>query len=250
MVSIKKDLIPKSNGNRPGYAMNPDFITIHNTSNTDKGADAKMHANYVKQPDTAVSWHFTVDDSEIYQHLPLNENGWHAGDGTNGTGNRKSIGIEICENADGDFDKAVKNAQWLIKKLMKDYHISLDRVVPHKKWSGKNCPDRLLNSWESFKKGINGSDDSANKAPKIYPLPSGIIKLTTPYTKGEKVTQVQRALAAAYFYPDKHAKNDGIDGIYGPKTANAVKRFQTMNGLHADGIYGPKTKDKLEAVLS
>ncbi len=64
------------------------------------------------------------------------------------------------------------------------------------------------------------------------------------------MTQVQRALAAAYFYPDKHAKNDGIDGIYGPKTANAVKRFQTMNGLQADGIYGPKTKDKLEAVLS
>lgn len=65
-----------------------------------------MHARYEKNPETPTSWHFTVDEKEIYQHLPLNENGWHAGDG--GTGNRKSIGIEICEN-DGDFEKAVAN---------------------------------------------------------------------------------------------------------------------------------------------
>ncbi|MGE0912411.1 peptidoglycan-binding domain-containing protein, partial [Bacillus atrophaeus] len=54
---------------------------------------------------------------------------------------------------------------------------------------------------------------------------------------------------ALYFYPDKSAKNFGIDGYYGAKTANAVKRFQSMHGLTADGIYGPKTKAKLEALL-
>jgi murein L,D-transpeptidase YcbB/YkuD len=31
-----------------------------------------------------------------------------------------------------------------------------------------------------------------------------------------------------------------------PKTANAVKRFQSVSGLTADGIYGPKTKAKIE----
>ncbi|MCX3305371.1 peptidoglycan-binding domain-containing protein [Bacillus sp. NEAU-CP5] len=35
------------------------------------------------------------------------------------------------------------------------------------------------------------------------------------------------------------------EDIYGPKTANAVKRFQSMYGLTADGIYGPKTKMKI-----
>ncbi len=64
------------------------------------------------------------------------------------------------------------------------------------------------------------------------------------------MTQVQRVLAAAYFCPDKNTENHGVDGIYGPKTANAVKRFQIMNGLQADRIYGPKMKDKLAAVLS
>ncbi|MGE0912084.1 peptidoglycan-binding domain-containing protein, partial [Bacillus atrophaeus] len=54
---------------------------------------------------------------------------------------------------------------------------------------------------------------------------------------------------ALHFYPDKKAKNFGIDSYYGPKTADAVRRFQLMNGLNPDGIYGPKTKAKLEALL-
>ncbi|MES1035875.1 peptidoglycan-binding protein [Bacillus pumilus] len=80
-------------------------------------------------------------------------------------------------------------------------------------------------------------------------LPSGILKITKPLTKGPQVTAVQKALSSLYFYPDKGAKNNGIDGYYGPKTANAVKRFQLMNGLAADGIYGPKTKNKMEQLL-
>ncbi|MBD5074464.1 N-acetylmuramoyl-L-alanine amidase, partial [Xanthomonas citri pv. citri] len=130
MVNIIQDFIPVGANNRPGYAMTPLYITVHNTANTAVGADAAAHARYLKNPDTTTSWHFTVDDSVIYQHLPIDENGWHAGDGTNGTGNRKSIGIEICENADGDFEKATSNAQWLIRKLMKENNIPLNRVVP------------------------------------------------------------------------------------------------------------------------
>ncbi|MFQ1026972.1 peptidoglycan-binding protein, partial [Bacillus subtilis] len=40
-----------------------------------------------------------------------------------------------------------------------------------------------------------------------------------------------------------------IDSYYGPKTANAIKRFQLMNGLTSDGIYGPSTKAKLKSLL-
>lgn len=49
-----------------------------------------------------------------------------------------------------------------------------------------------------------------------YPLPTGIYK--NPLMKGTAVRQIQEALAALYFYPDKGAKNNGIDGYYGPKT--------------------------------
>ncbi|MCG8395594.1 N-acetylmuramoyl-L-alanine amidase [Bacillus atrophaeus] len=297
MVNIIQDFIPVGANNRPGYAMRPIYITVHNTANTSVGANAETHARYVKNPDTPTSWHFTVDDKEIYQHLPLNENGWHAGDG-NGSGNRQSIGIEICENADGNFQLATANAQWLIKTLMASHSITLANVVPHKHWSGKECPRKLLDTWEQFKAGIGGggvqtytvqkgdtlsaiarkfgvsvadlqkwnniqdpnlirvgqvlivSAPAQAVEPGAYPLPDGILQLTTPYTSGEKVYQVQNALAALYFYPDKGAVNNGIDGIYGPKTANAVSRFQSVNGLTVDGIYGPATKAKIAAQFS
>lgn len=165
MVKITKDFIPVGHNNRPGYAMDPAYITVHNTANTARGANAAMHARYEKNPETPTSWHFTVDEKEIYQHLPLNENGWHAGDGNSGTGNRKSIGIEICENSDGDFVKAVANAQWLIKKLMKEQGISLANVVPHQHWSGKYCPRKLLDRWDSFKAGISGAPSKTENSP-------------------------------------------------------------------------------------
>ncbi|WP_411265984.1 peptidoglycan-binding domain-containing protein [Bacillus sp. MZGC1] len=84
---------------------------------------------------------------------------------------------------------------------------------------------------------------------KTYNLPAGILKVTKPLTKGTGVKAVQEALAALFFYPEKGAKNNGVDGYYGSKTADAVKRFQLMHGLVADGIYGPKTKKAIEKAL-
>ncbi|MDF2002688.1 M15 family metallopeptidase [Bacillus pumilus] len=96
-------------------------------------------------------------------------------------------------------------------------------------------------------KSTNKPKTSTSK--KTYNLPSGILKVTKPLTKGAGVKALQDALAALFFYPDKGAKNNGIDGYYGPKTADAVKRFQLMHGLASDGIYGPKTKKAIEKAL-
>lgn len=153
-VQIIKDFIPSGRRNRPGYKLEPRYITVHDTANTQTGADARAHANYLKSaPNLEASWHFTVDDKIIYNHLPLNENGWHAGDGANGPGNRQSIGIEICENRDGNRAAAEANAAWLVAKLLKEFSLSLDRVKQHHHWSGKNCP-RVLRGrpggWEGF----------------------------------------------------------------------------------------------------
>ena len=151
---IKIDLIPSTNGNRPAYTMNPEYITVHDTGNKNIGANAYMHSRYVKNPRTRASWHFTVDDENIYQHLPTNENGWHAGDGRNGTGNRKSIGVEIYMNSDIDRAKAEKLAAELIAYLMWKFDIPIRKVVQHHHWtSGKNCPIVIRsrkNGWQNF----------------------------------------------------------------------------------------------------
>ena len=82
-------------------------------------------------------------------------------------------------------------------------------------------------------------------AKKKYNLPQGTYFVKSPMFRGNDVTNIQNALAAAGFYPNKGAKNNGIDGVFGNDTADAVKRFQTMNGLKADGIYGKATRDTL-----
>ncbi|HBB34347.1 MAG TPA: cell wall hydrolase [Cyanobacteria bacterium UBA8803] len=43
----------------------------------------------------------------------------------------------------------------------------------------------------------------------------------------------------------QHRLGMEIDGIYGPNTANVVKKFQSQNGLTADGILGPQSWTKL-----
>jgi hypothetical protein len=160
VVKIIQDFIPQGRRNRPGYKLEPRYITIHDTANTQTGADARAHARYVKTyPDLIASWHFTVDDGVIYQHLPLNENGWHAGDGTNGTGNRQSIGIEICENRDGNRPAAEANAAWLTAQLLDEFNLDVGRVKQHNHWSGKDCPRVLggrVNGWAGFLSAVEG----------------------------------------------------------------------------------------------
>jgi len=60
--------------------------------------------------------------------------------------------------------------------------------------------------------------------------------LLTVGTYGQEVTIVQEALT--------HLNYDtgGIDGIYGPNTANAVSVFQREHNLLVDGIAGPDTQ--------
>lgn len=154
-MNIVQDFIPVGRKNRPGYSMKPEFITVHDVGNPNKGADAKAHASYLKG-DTAAnrpaSWHYTVDENGAYQHLPIIESAWHAGDGATGTGNRKTIGIEICDNVDGNRTKAEENAAKLIAKLMLETGLMIDKVVQHNRWSGKNCPSsfRGAGTWSMF----------------------------------------------------------------------------------------------------
>lgn len=74
-----------------------------------------------------------------------------------------------------------------------------------------------------------------------YPLPDGVFKTGS---KGDGVKQIQTALNAILF------KCGEPDGKYGPKTADAVSRFQKVYLPYAvDGIYGDDTRRSMQAVL-
>ena len=73
-LTIQEDIISDWRRNRPGRDTNPGaYITIHETGNADKGADAAAHGAYLDSDAgerDMVSWHYTVDDHAIVQHLP------------------------------------------------------------------------------------------------------------------------------------------------------------------------------------
>jgi N-acetylmuramoyl-L-alanine amidase CwlA len=151
-LNIVQDFIPRTHSNRPGRPLTPTHVTIHNTGNPNPGADAAAHARYVKSADAQrrqVSWHYTVDDRAIYQSLPVNEVGWHAGQG-----NSKSIGIEICMHRGMDEDAAYDRAALLVAVLMLQNGIPpRGRIVQHNHWTGKNCPIVLRtksDGWDWF----------------------------------------------------------------------------------------------------
>lgn len=165
-LNITVDLIPAGNSNRPGTRIRPTHITIHNTANSDPGADAAMHARYVKGADARarkVSWHFTVDDTGVFKHLPTNEKGWHAGGG-----NSSSIGIEVCENRGSDQNATIDRAALLTALMMQAYGIPRDRVVSHKSWTGKDCPRVLLR----LPGGFNAFRDAAARYLEELSAPS------------------------------------------------------------------------------
>lgn len=141
-MEIKQAIIPKGRKRRPCITMIPTHITIHNTGCPNVPADNFRRGCLDITQDKEVSWHYTVDEKEVIQHVPDDEVAWHAGDKV---GNRCSIGIEVCER-DGSENKAVE----LVKFLMKKYNIPIDKVVTHKSWSGKQCPRLILPHWDEF----------------------------------------------------------------------------------------------------
>ena len=157
---IVADYIPEGRYNRPGGNFKVRYIVIHNTGNFSSGATADAHRDYVKADGTQTSWHFTVDDTSIYKHLPEEERAWHAGDGREGRGNTYGIGIEICVNHEtlGETScskylmESLENASVLVAELMLKYNLSIKAVTQHFDYSGKNCPQtiRECGLWDTF----------------------------------------------------------------------------------------------------
>lgn len=135
--------------------MAPTTITLHNTSNPK--STARNERAWLTNPsnDRTASYHIVIDEKEAIECLPLHEVGWHAGDGSSPTsGNRTSIGIEICES--GDYAKTLDNAAQLTAKLLLERGWGIDRLRRHWDWSRKICPRLMYDNgrwtgWEEFK---------------------------------------------------------------------------------------------------
>lgn len=226
MNIIQRLIPPEYKKTRSRIYMKPKYITIHETDNYSDGANALAHARLQERGNNRVaSWHYTCGSDGIYQSIPDYEIAFHAGDG-HGPGNMESIAIEICVNQDGDFNKAKANAVELIRHLMQKHGIPIERVVPHQKWSGKNCPRQILKSgWSAFVLEI------IKKKPESPKWPGYIIRKGS---RGEPVKTIQKRLGGLV-----------VDGAFGKLTEAAVINFQKKQKINGDGIVGEITWSKL-----
>lgn len=161
MRNVKQ--IAYNRSNRAGEKIK--YIVIHDTGNSSAGANAIAHFNYFNGSERSSSADFFIDDTQI---LCVNDYHkfytWHCGDGKGkyGISNRNSIGIEICINSDGNRQKAIDKTLVLVRELMKELNIPIDRVVRHYDVSRKNCPGSMINNnwaeWYEFKKRIQDTE--------------------------------------------------------------------------------------------
>jgi peptidoglycan hydrolase-like protein with peptidoglycan-binding domain len=80
---------------------------------------------------------------------------------------------------------------------------------------------------------------NAGKAPSTSAKPSATPGTLKPGTRGAQVSALQNDLRSKGFNPGR------TDGVFGPATEAAVKKFQASQGLKADGVVGAKTRTAL-----
>lgn len=150
MVATRKQLIDSTTMSF-GRGNPRTFLTIHETGNTGRGANAAAHANLQSRAGIEATWHWTVDDKEAVQSFAHDFRLWHAGDGR-GDGNMKSIAIETCVNPDANATKVRQHLIELAARIVVDENIARANIVQHNRWSGKDCPHyiREAGTWDTL----------------------------------------------------------------------------------------------------
>ncbi len=170
---FKTNLVPENKyGVKCPYPMSPEGICVHNTAND---APAENEIKYMVSNNMEISFHVAVDDKEVVQGLPFDRNGWHAGDGGNGNGNRKYLAVEICYSKSGGdrFIQAEKNAAKWIAETLKNHNWTIANVKKHQDFSGKYCPHRTLDmGWQRFLDMVQAELDQLNAANVQTPQPA------------------------------------------------------------------------------
>ena len=158
--------IPLSNKRRPGLKLDYEYVTIHNTANPTSSDEGERNWLISSVNTRTASWHYAVDDNSAIEAIPPTEVAWHAGDGSNGPGNRKSVSIEVCES--GDFNKTWVLAVGLAAKLLLDKNLDIDKLTTHQRWSGKNCPRLILPRWNEFKNDVQETMNALSNEKTLF----------------------------------------------------------------------------------
>jgi len=156
-------------------------IVMHWTANEGIGANAMGNRQYFNTTNRFASAHYIVDDKSIVQCLPDDEVGYHVGSRyykpfgeaimeDDLTPNYFLLGIEMCVNEDGNWDKTYQNSVELAQYLLNKYEFTLKNLYRHYDITGKDCPKMMIEEakWQSFRNEVNVGLTHALGSPIKY----------------------------------------------------------------------------------
>ena len=176
-------------------SFNLKYIMVHNTGTYVGTASAKnVHTN-TNKTSTSAAWHYTVDNTSIYQGVPDNRFAGHAGTSRTSTpSSSNAIGIEMCVNYFpatetfggekwGDvngimnwyeerFDQTMKNTAYLVAVLCARHGLDYKTAV-------KQHYDAL-----QYDPATNYGKDCPMQMRATYDEAAGTFKKAGYYTKG------------------------------------------------------------------
>lgn len=202
---------------------NPQYIVVHNTDNFAAGADASAHAGAQYNGNLSTSVHYYTDDKNtVYQTAPHGRGCWHVGVNYGGrlfgtVNNKNSIGVEMCVQAEYDFQRAFANTVEFVRQLMAETGIPADRVVQHYDVCAKNCPSqiRAKGMWEEFKRRIesggSGQGEDVFSYIKIMGKAVATAEQMRQYVKKKNPSVAQSVLDMVPLYLSE-GETEGVRG--------------------------------------
>ena len=151
----------------------------------------------------------------------------------------KAMLIEVCFVDTNDANKYLEIGYKAIAKAI------VDAIIPHINVEAPstqvNKPTINTSNWVSRLQEECNRQGFSNQVVDGFPGPNTLngCPLVRQGAQGDITKLLQEKLASLGY------STNGVDGIFGSGTRNAVVKFQSDNGLGADGIVGRNTWNKL-----
>jgi len=214
-----------------------EYIVIHDTGNPKAEADAMAHYRFFSSGDMESSAHYFVDDRQVVQIIDDSEGSWHSGvkykTPATPISNHNSIGIEMCINSDGDYDKAMRNTIDLAAYLLWKYDLDMDHLVRHYDANGKICPLTMSYNnwakWEEFKAAVQAKRNTYTghySGDDVPPSDEGV-----HYSNAIMGTSTLSAEAMAAHL---RSANPNVTEEYALQMANAYLTYGAYYGIRGD----------------
>ena len=232
-----------------------DTIVLHHAAASNCTA-ADIHSWHIKKGWSGIGYHYFVrKDGTVYRGRPENVVGAHTLGGYN------SHSIAIC--FEGNFEvESMPDSQYkagieLINDIKSRYKI--DRIIGHKEARATSCPGKNfpLEQMKAAKPTGNTSSEKprSNNNERVFAFQcasvadgigvgkAGCDGIFGPDTSAAMKSAVVYKRANGYKLPNCTKLVQAIvgtdaDGKCGPKTAEAIRRWQSDNGLTVDAAFG------------